>query len=95
MSNNRAFFVVAQGISEWIIEVHITMVRFRPLNGVVGPLPNGHKWLINGTDNHLLTGMILQVGFLHYLIGYPPINPSFATIASLGKLPHPRYVACT
>ena len=28
---------------------------------VVGPLPNGHSWLINGGDpNHLLTGMILQ-----------------------------------
>ena len=29
---------------------------------VVGPLPNGHSWLINGGDpNDLLTGMILQV----------------------------------
>ena len=30
----------------------------------MGPLPNGlYKWLINGGDpNHLLTGMILQVG---------------------------------
>ena len=38
--------------------------RFRPLNGVVGPLTNGRtSWLINGGDpNHLLTGMILQVG---------------------------------
>ena len=31
---------------------------------VVGPLPNGQTpWLTNGDDsNHLLTGMILQVG---------------------------------
>ena len=38
--------------------------RFRPLNGVMGPLINGQtSWLINGGDpNHLLTGMILQAG---------------------------------
>ena len=34
-----------------------------PKDRVVGPLPNGHSWLINAGDpNHLLTGMILQVG---------------------------------
>ena len=34
-----------------------------PKDGVVGPLPNGLSWLINGGDpNHLLSGMILQVG---------------------------------
>ena len=28
----------------------------------MGPLTNGHSWLINGGDpNHLLSGMILQV----------------------------------
>ena len=28
----------------------------------MGPLPNGHSWLINGGDPiYLLTGMILQV----------------------------------
>ena len=37
--------------------------RFCPLKGVVGPLINGHSWLLNGGDpNHLLTGMTLQVG---------------------------------
>ncbi len=39
--------------------------RKSPKDRVVGPLPNGHSWLINGGDpNHLLTGMILQVGIL-------------------------------
>ncbi len=37
-----------------------------PKDRVVGPLPNGNSWLINGGDpNHLLTtvtGMILEVG---------------------------------
>ena len=29
---------------------------------LMGPLPNGHSWLINGGDpNHLLSGMILRV----------------------------------
>ena len=33
-----------------------------PANGVLGPLPNGHSWLIHGGDpNYLLSGMILQV----------------------------------
>ena len=38
-------------VSKWLI----TMVSFRPLNGVVGPLTNGRtSWLINGGDpNHL------------------------------------------
>ena len=46
-------------ISKWLI----TMVSFRPLSRVVGPLPNGRTpWLINGGDpNYLLSGMILQV----------------------------------
>ena len=37
-----------------------------PKDRVVGPLPNGRKkWLTNrGDPNYLLTGMILQVGFL-------------------------------
>ena len=36
--------------------------RKSPKDRVVGPLPNGHSWLINGGDpNHLLPGMILQV----------------------------------
>ena len=40
----------------------ITMVIVTPLGRVVGPLPNGHSWLITGGDpNHLLTGVILQV----------------------------------
>ena len=33
-----------------------------PIPGVVGPLPNGHSWLIHGGDpNYLLSGVILQV----------------------------------
>ena len=33
-----------------------------PVNGVLGPLPHGHSWLIHGGDpNYLLSGMILQV----------------------------------
>ena len=50
----------------------ITMVSKSPKDRVVGPLPNGRtSWLINRVDpNHLLTGMILQVGisliWLHY-----------------------------
>ena len=33
-----------------------------PVNGFFGPLPNGHSWLIHGSDpNYLLSGMILQV----------------------------------
>ena len=30
----------------------------------MGPLPNGHSWLMNGGDpNYLLAGMILQVWY--------------------------------
>ena len=40
----------------------ITLDRKSPITGVVGPLPNGLSWLING-GYQLLTipGMILQV----------------------------------
>ena len=40
--------------------------RFRPLRiGLWDPLQMGVSWLIKGGDpNHLLTGMILQVGEL-------------------------------
>ena len=58
--------------------------RKSPIPGVV-PLTNGRtSWLINGGDpNHLLTGVILQVGLwlvsekgcsglLRYMLGSPP-----------------------
>ena len=50
----------SQDLDTWLI----TMVIVSPPSRVVGPLPNGRtSWLINGGDpNHLLTGMILQVG---------------------------------
>ena len=39
------------------------MVIVSPLNGVVGPLQMAFSWLINwGDPNHLLIGVILQVG---------------------------------
>ena len=38
-------------VSKWLI----TMVNKSPKDRVVGPLPNGHSWLINGGDpNHLV-----------------------------------------
>ena len=46
---------------------------------VVVPLPNGHSWIINGGDpNHLLTGMILQVGpFVLFFLRFWSQIPSF------------------
>ena len=42
------------------------MVRKSPFRRVMGPLPNGlfmaYKW---GVSNHLLSGMILQVGICY------------------------------
>ena len=43
-------------VSKWLV----TMVSFRPLNGVV-PLINGLNGLYMGVTNYLLSGMILQV----------------------------------
>ena len=59
MSHNPTWRIIP--FSKWFI----TMVIVSPLTGVVGPLTNGRTpWLINGGDpNHLLTGVILQIGF--------------------------------
>ena len=40
----------------------IIMVNKSPKDRVVGPLPNGHSWFIDGSDpNHLRNGMVLQI----------------------------------
>ena len=58
----------SQDRCKWLI----SMLSFRPLTGVVGPLPKG----LNGSQmlNYLLIGMILEVELCHLLLPFPSLK---------------------